>query len=196
MKYPDYLSLLTTSECEFLRNEYFSEIGGGRGDAGWVIDKTPMNFFWLDLINKLLPEARIVHCRRNMLDCALSNYFQNFVNSELTFSFDLEWIERFYGYYLRMIELAKSRLPLVWYDVDYELMTTDTEAVMRELEVFLDLAGGADKSADLDAKLFQTASVWQARQKVYQSSLGRWRNYQTWIADLAERHEGRSSSLP
>ncbi len=39
-------------------------------------------------------------------------------------------------------------------------------------------------------RVVRTASLWQARQPVYRSSVARWRNYEPWLGELAELCSG------
>ncbi|MGH8061410.1 MAG: tetratricopeptide repeat-containing sulfotransferase family protein, partial [Pseudoxanthomonas sp.] len=47
-----------------------------------LIDKAPLNFFHLDLIALLFPRARVIWCRRDPRDIAISIYGENFALSE------------------------------------------------------------------------------------------------------------------
>ena len=46
-----------------------------------VTDKMPFNFLWIGLVHLLLPDARIVHCRRNPVDTCLSIYTTHFASN-------------------------------------------------------------------------------------------------------------------
>jgi tetratricopeptide (TPR) repeat protein len=62
------------------------EIGSG---AERVIDKMPDNILCLGLVATLYPRARIIVCRRDPRDIALSCFFQKFTPGMLGFSYDL-----------------------------------------------------------------------------------------------------------
>jgi hypothetical protein len=78
--------------------------------------------------------------------------------------------------------------------VDYEALTADPEPVTRLLIAFCGLAcDEACLRPQDNRRMVRTASLWQARQPVYRSSVERWRNYAAWIGALAELAEADSA---
>ncbi len=61
-----------------MANRYLSLLHDQNVDALRVVDKMPANFQCLGLIHAALPNARIIHIRRNPIDTCLSIYFQDF----------------------------------------------------------------------------------------------------------------------
>jgi hypothetical protein len=41
-------------------------------------------------------------------------------------------------------------------------------------------------------RVVRTASIWQARQPVYRTSVERWRNYEPWLGELASLRSGEA----
>jgi len=166
-------------------NDYESRL---RRDVGpyvrHVIDKNPLNFINLGLIAMLFPKARIIHCIRNPLDTALSNYFQRFP-LHLDYAFDLRNIRHFYGEYTRLMEHWRTVLPLAMADVSYEDMVTDTK---RTTQLTLDFLGLGWDERCLEPQnnpcAVETASQWQVRQPIYRESIERWRHYEKHLVDL------------
>jgi hypothetical protein len=70
-------------------------------------------------------------------------------------------------------------------DVQYEDMVADQERMSRRV---IDFVGLEWHDACLrfyeNKRAVATASVWQVRQKVYSSSVGRWRDYEAHIEPL------------
>jgi hypothetical protein len=70
-------------------------------------------------------------------------------------------------------------------EVNYEALTDDLEGQSRRLIEFLGLQW---EPACLDFHLTErtvaTVSYWQVRQPLYQSSVGRWRNYEKNLGPL------------
>ena len=83
--------------------EYFLKTGQSYLDvlarkfpkAEYVTDKMPFNYMWIGLISLALPNAKIILCRRNPMDCGLSIYRQNFL-SDTTWYCDLKSIGQAY----------------------------------------------------------------------------------------------------
>ena len=155
-------------------------------------DKLPGNYVHLGLIAMLFANARVVHCRRDPLDTALSLFCQLFEGDALAFSYDLEHIARVVQAYQRLMEHWRACLPLAMLELDYEELVRDFEGGARELVRF----AGLDWSPRCLARgngAVHTASAWRVRAPVDASSIGRWRRY---AAQLAPLCEALSTSAP
>ncbi len=93
-----------------LADEYLQLLATYSGDALRVLDKMPENFLCLGLMHAALPNARIIHMRRNPLDTCLSNYFQNFLTAH-AYASDLEDLAHYYREYLRLMTHWQRYLP-------------------------------------------------------------------------------------
>jgi hypothetical protein len=78
-------------------------------------------------------------------------------------------------------------LPLKILDVDYEALVDDTEAQARRI---IDFLGAPWDRRCLDfhetERAVQTPSRWQVRQKIYRSSVEKWRKYAACLPELAD----------
>ena len=149
--------------------------------AQFIIDKNPLNFRYVAFIEALFPNARILHCRRGLRDCALSIWQQYFAHPDLAFSYRFESIAAFASGYRQIIGDARATSRLRWLDVDYERLAGDEPAAMQRIAEFLGLSG---EGTNATPSAITTASVWQARQPVYTRSIGRWRNYAPFVAQI------------
>ena len=61
----------------------------GQGEPARLIDKTPVNFLYLGLIALALPQARIIHLRRNPMDVCYAMY-KTLFRMAYPFSYDLD----------------------------------------------------------------------------------------------------------
>jgi hypothetical protein len=150
----------------------------------------PYNFLLLGLIHRLFPNARIVHCRRNPVDTALSVYFTRFTQVLPTqeFAYSRREIVDYYRQYRRLMAHWRSMLPADrLLEIDYEALIADQEIVTRTI---LDFCGLDWDRACLDFhqtdRPIATASAWQARQPLYRGSIERWRHYEPWLGELIE----------
>jgi hypothetical protein len=72
-------------------------------------------------------------------------------------------------------------------EVDYEDLIADREAVTRRLIAFSGLDwDDACLMPERNERTVRTASLWQARQPVYSTSVARWRRYEPWLGELRE----------
>ena len=155
--------------------------------AAHVTDKMPNNFLLLGMAHLLFPNARLIHCRRNPLDTCISiwtTYFREPVNT----AHDKDTIVFFYREYLRLMEHWRTVLPSDRFlEVDYEELVMNREAVTRQLIDFCGLDWD-DRCLHHESNdgVIRTPSWWQARQPVYATSIGRWKNYEPWLGEFKE----------
>jgi len=157
-----------------------------RGRAARVADKMPENYQLLGWIATLFPGARIIHCRRDVRDVALSCWLTNF--TQIRWANDLEHVAARIHEYLRIMEHWRRVLPLSLLEVDYEQLVASPEETNRRLLAFLGLEWdpGCLNFHKTD-RLVSTASAAQVRQPLYQTSVGRWRHYQAALQPLLDR---------
>jgi tetratricopeptide (TPR) repeat protein len=160
-------------------------LAGGSAAAHRVTDKMPSNFRHLGLIRALFPRARIVHCRRDPRDVALSCFRQDFGGLGLAWTRELTSIGAYYAGYHRLMAHWEATLDDGMLTLDYEDLVADPEAGARRL---LQHAGLAWDSACLDAhalaRVAATASHAQVRRPVYADAVGRYRRYARQLAAL------------
>ena len=166
--------------------DYVRRIAALDANAERIVDKMPSNFLRIGLISLILPNARIIHCRRDPADTCLSCYKQLFGRGQ-SFSYDLQDIGRHYKLYLELMDHWRSVLPGRVYDVDYESLVAEPEDQIRRL---LDHCGMPWDPACLrfhaDRSPVHTASASQVRRPIYKSSIARWRRYERHLEPLLE----------
>jgi len=151
--------------------------------ARCYVDKNPLNFRHLGLVAAMLPNAKIIHCRRDPLDTALSLWSQHFAHDDMRWAYDCGDIAAYWRGYQALMRHWRETLAVPIFDLDYEAMVADSGATMARLTAFLGIGEAQRDAASGDA--IATASVWQARQAVYASSVGRWRAYDAYLPELA-----------
>jgi len=150
-----------------------------------VVDKMPANFLYAGLIHTALPRARIIHVQRHPMDTCLSIYFQNFFTMG-PHANDLEHLAHYYREYLRITDHWREVLPgTVLLEVPYEALIADAENWTRKMLEFIGLPWDP-KCLEFHQteRVVITASRWQVRQKLHSASVGRWRNYEKYLAPL------------
>jgi len=191
-EYPECATELDTEQMNQLADIYLTQLQGISPDARRVVDKMPGNFRHLGLISRLLPGARIIHCRRDPRDTCVSIFFQSF-NQTHAYGTDLATLGRYYRDYERLMAHWRSVIDVPLYEIQYENLVADQERYSRELVEFCSL--------DWDARCLEfhktrrdvaTASYDQVRRPMYRSSLERWRRYEPWIQPLLDALESTS----
>ena len=183
--YPTSAPPLTKAHIDRLGQTYLEKIQPLTQGRPYLVDKMPANFLHAGLIHMMLPEARIIHCRRNPVDTCLSLYSKLFSDQQL-FAYDLTELGQFYLCYAELTDHWRTVIPSTHFlDVDYELVTEDIECQARRM---LDFVGIEWDPSCLDfhktQRTVKTASMNQVRQPVYQGSKGRWRQYASQLGPL------------
>ena len=149
-----------------------------------VVDKHPDNIFSLGIIAMLFPNAKVIICHRDPRDNVLSCYFQAFVEG-MTFSTDMRDCADRYVQTRRLAEHWRETLPLKILEVQYERLVDDLESQARRMIDFLGLEWNPVCLKFFETeRIVNTPSMWQVRQPIYQTSVGRWRNYERHLAPL------------
>ena len=182
--YPQCLRRMTAEISYGLADEYLAQVGIRARRATRIIDKMPFNFMHLGLIALLFPEAKIIHCRRDMRDVGLSCFFTNFADTH-PWSTDLRHIGHFIRSYERMMRHWHAVLPLPILNMDYETLVGDLEGQSRRMIEHLGLRwNSACLRFHESARPVSTAARAQVRQPIYTSAIGRWREYDKWLHPL------------
>jgi len=157
----------------------------GTGPALRQIDKTPANFLYLGLIFAALPQARIVHIRRQPMDVCYAIY-KTLFRRAYPFSYDLQDLGRYWLAYDRLMAHWRAVLPADRFlEVDYEDLVANQEAISRRLVAHAGLPWDAACLAfERNTAPSLTASAAQVRQPIYTSSVGLWRQYENQLAPL------------
>ena len=153
-----------------------SAAAGTKADALRITDKLLDNFRHLGLIHLALPNARIIHTRRDPVDTCLSCYSKLFA-APLAHTYDLGTLGRYWAAYDRLMAHWRAVLPPgAMLEVQYETVVADVEAEARRVIAHCGLEwDDACLAFHRTERPVRTASVVQVRQPIYTTSVGRWR---------------------
>jgi tetratricopeptide (TPR) repeat protein len=156
---------------------------GAPNGAQRLVDKQPYNFLHIGLISMLFVDARVVWCRRDPRDIALSIFSESFSPAS-TFATDLDDIAFVIAQQERLMRHWQPVSPVPILEVVYESVVADTETQIRRLIDFADLPWD-DRCLEFhnSGRSVQTLSRWQVRQPMHSRSVGRWRNYPQWFRE-------------
>ncbi len=181
---PVAAGMLTTDDLERLAGAYLDYLRQAFPGAPIVTDKRPDNFQHIGFIKMMFPEAKIIHTMRHPLDVCLSLYFLH-LDQRLSYAFDLADIGHYYREYHALMAHWRALYPQDIFDVDYDLLVQQPRPLAERLLQFCGL-DWHESCLDVgrDSGVVKSASVWQAREPIYQSSSGRWRHYREFIGPL------------
>lgn len=153
----------------------------------YVTDKMPLNFRWIHFITAALPDARIIHVRRDPRATCWSIFTQLFGAVGNRYGYDLAELARYYLLYRDLMAFWDRTYPGRIHHLDYEVLTTHQERETQRLIAFLGLDW---EEACLDFHLTErrvsTISTGQVRNRMYAGSSDRWRRYERHLAPMLE----------
>jgi Sulfotransferase family len=164
------------AELRRVGSEYVARIRALDPRAQRITDKMPANFRFAGLIHLALPNARIIHLRRDPVDTCLS-CFSILFGGDQPFTYDLGELGRYYRAYQRLMEHWRAVLPPgAMLEVQYEALVADFATEARRIIAYCGL-GWDEACLDFHAtrRPVHTASSVQVRQPIYRSSVGRHR---------------------
>jgi len=149
-----------------------------------ITDKMPLNSLHLGLIWRMLPDARVIVCRRSPIDTCVSCYFLHFAGS-LPFTYDLAHLGRMHREHDRLLAHWLRVLPLKMLEVQYEELVANPEPGIRRI---LEHVGLPFDEACLrfheSGRVALTASNDQVRQPIYRTSVNRSERYRPHLGPL------------
>lgn len=184
VEYPDCLSdvrdpLKQRAFYDF-RDYYLGharDVGAVNPERKLFTDKMPLNEEHLGLIHLVFPRSPIVHLIRHPLDVVWSCYSNELLHG-YNCALDLETVAFHYVLVLDLVEHYCSQIDMQYTRVHYEKVVADPENELRRLLDFMQQPWNpAVLEFHRSQRVARTASYAQVSQKLYSSSIGRWRHY-------------------
>lgn len=157
-----------------------------RGKA-FVTEKLNPNFILLGAIAKALPNARLLHMRRDPADTCFSN-LRTLFTREAAYSYDQIEMADYFKAYHDLMAHWREVLPGRVFDIDYDAMVREPEAQAHRI------AGhcGFDFREDMlqvgrQSGMVATASSNQVRKGIVTNRGGIWRAYERHLGPMLER---------
>ncbi len=185
VRFPEVVSLMSGGELRRLGADYLERLRASAPAAERITNKTTENFRFAGLIHLALPNARIIHARRNPVDTCLSCFSTLFAGN-IPYAYDLAELGRYYRAYDALMAHWRETLPpSAMLEVGYEDVVADLEGQARRILAHCGLEWDA-RCLDfhLTERQVRTASATQVRRPIYRSSIERWRAYEPWLAPL------------
>jgi tetratricopeptide (TPR) repeat protein len=167
--------------------------------GGIILDKSIENTRYAGLIKAIMPQSKLIWIRRDPMDSAWS-VFSTYFTRSLNWSFDLEDIAAHYAIEQRISDHWAGILGEDVLQIDYEQLVRDSQTVIGRILRHCGLAReeGPFQHHRSDSPI-ATASVVQAREPIYQSSVSGsepYRRYMQPFLDALDRELSQESILP
>jgi len=136
-----------------------------------ILDKAPLNFIWVGFIKILFPDAKVIHCKRNLKDTALSIYKNCFDGQSIPWSYNENTLVKFINAYQDLMEFWNQKLPDYIYNLDYETLISDQVNETKKIIEYCNLDWEENCiNYTKNKAAIKTVSISQARKPIYSSS--------------------------
>jgi tetratricopeptide (TPR) repeat protein len=183
---------LVAAGCDFadVGRRYLEQTRWRARGRAWYIDKLPPNFWLAGFIRKPLPQAKILHMRREPMELCFSNYRALFGDS-YPYSYDIDALAAHHARYLRLMAHWHEAMPGAIHDVDYAALVAQPEHTLRDAlaHVGLDF-DPALLDAGADAGPVATLSSAQVRGPLSDHRRRDWQRYAVPLERLRARVQG------
>ena len=169
-----------------LAKAYFNRLKFHEVDKNIIVDKNPVNFQYMGFINTCFPSAKIILTQRNPKDVCFSIFRNNFTSSNMNWTFSESDIVDYYELYKKITNFWKEKIKKDIYEINYENLISDNENEVRKLLQFCGLKFEKeclDHSKNSKSKI-ASASVLQARQPIYKTSINNSKKYDKYLSEL------------
>ncbi len=151
-------------------------------------DKSLENFFYIEIIKKIFPLAKIINCRRDPLSSIMSTLKNNLLF--LSWPHNIENIFKYYDIYIQIIKKFEKTHPNFIYDLQYEKFVGNPEKESKKLMKFCDLPWDKKclefyKRKDL---ISETTSNFQIRKAVYKDAIGKYSIYNKFLSQYGNKY--------
>jgi tetratricopeptide (TPR) repeat protein len=189
--FPDGVQTLAAEQFHRLGADYLGRVRAFDATAQRITDKMPGNFNFVGLIHLALPNARIIHTRRDPIDVCLSCFSRLFASGH-QYAYDLRELARYYRAYEAQMAHWRRVLPAgVMLEVQYEEVVADLEGQARRIVAHCGLEWDeACLAFHSTERAVRTFSNSQVRQPIYRDAIGRWQAYAEFLKPLLEELGG------
>ncbi len=153
------------------------------------IDKSLENFFNIDVILKIFPQAQFIHTFRNYNDAIIS-IFQSSLH-ELSWSHKISSITKYIDNYLKIIKFFKKKYKNKFIDINLKDLTNSQEIVFKNIFNFCSLKWN-NKFLDLEVRqnsFIKTLSGMEVRKKINKYDEKKYTPYYYLLKDYKNKYD-------
>lgn len=185
----DTPELFEADHLEVLTKGYREHLPSAALASPLITDKNLYNYRFVPWILRAFPSARIIYCRRNPVDNALSIFKAHFPQGNF-YSFNLSEIFGYYQIHHQVMQRWLVHYSDHIYISDYDALVQKPEICIREMIDFCSLPwSDMYLHPEKNTRTVATASALQVRKPIYKSSSRGWKKYEKQLAKLATAFE-------
>ena len=150
-----------------------------------VTDKLPHNFVFIGFIKMMFPQAKIIHCNRDVKSTCFSIFKNYFPDESLWFAYDENDLAEYYALYKKLMTFWKKIYGETIYDISYEHLVANQKEETEKVLKFLSLDWDDNcLQFNKNASKVATLSTTQVRQPMYSTSVQQWKDFETYFPKL------------
>jgi tetratricopeptide (TPR) repeat protein len=135
---PQWAPLATAADWERLGKRYLERTAHWRRSRPIFTDKELGKWHNIGVARAMLPGARFIHCRRDVLETCWSCFKHEFKKDQL-YSYDFDELATYWHDYERMVQFWHTRFPGLIHDHVYEELVERPEPQIRQLLAYCGL---------------------------------------------------------
>ena len=168
------------------REKYLKSVTAlNKNNLKYICDKMPHNFVLIGLVKLILPEAKIIYCKRNPIDNCFSLYSHKFTELSHQYSYNQKILAQYYKLHVSLMDVWIKTYGDSIFVLDNEELVNNQEKISKQLVDFCNLEW-EDQCLEFhkSKRQVRTASIEQVRQPINKRSIGAWKKYEKYFSDL------------
>ena len=168
------------------REQYLDKLSKrDKGDSIYICDKMPHNFIFIGLIKLILPEAKIIYCKRDPIDNCFSLYSHKFVEVSHQYSYNQKMLVQYYKLHQDLMKFWLEKHADDIFILDNEELVNNQETVSKKLIEHCELEW-EEQCLDFhkNKRQVRTASIEQVRNPINNKSIGAWKKYEDYLSEM------------
>jgi len=168
------------------REQYLDKLSKrDKGDSVYICDKMPHNFIFIGLIKLILPEAKIIYCKRDPIDNCFSLYSHKFVEVSHQYSYNQKMLVQYYKLHQDLMKFWFKKHADDIFILDNEELVNNQETVSKKLLKHCELEW-EEQCLDFhkNKRQVRTASIEQVRNPINNKSIGAWKKYEDYLSEM------------
>ncbi len=154
-------------------------------ESVYICDKMPHNFIFIGLIKHILPEAKIIYCKRDPMDNCFSLFSHKFVEVSHQYSYNQKMLIKYYKLHEELMKFWFKKYSADIFVLDNEELVNSQEIISKKLIKFCDL-DWEKQCLDFykNKRQVRTASIEQVRKPINKNSIGAWKKYKNYLSEM------------
>ena len=178
--------LKSKNSLKLVRNNYLERLAQrDKNDSLYICDKMPHNFLFIGLIRLILPEAKIIYCKRDPMDNCFSLYSHKFIDVSHQYSYNQKMLVEYYKLHQDIMGFWLKDYADDIFVLDNEELVNNQETVSKKL---IDFCGLSWEKQCLEfhknKRQVRTASIEQVRKPINNKSIGAWKKYESYLSEM------------